>query len=315
MHKTTLFLIFLCSQLISQSIEAANVSKKDLEAIEIEVEQKNVEHKRLQAQAAKISVEMAAVSKQMIAKAREIQNTEEKISQMEKELRRLQKELEVAQENFLLEDENLIHTLYALQNLALKPTESLFVQPMTPVEIIRSAMLLRETVPFLAEEAASIRAKLEAIAEKKSKIEQQVQAISINKRQLEQEHRQLQQLIHKKAKIRSQIEDKSEETRQRIKELAAQAKDIKELSLTYDGKKLDLLSKTSYDTYLYGDVLFKYSDTSIKILQEIANAKEITIEGRNVIGRKYTQKLTNKDIAMFKKMLTVVQNVHAILKN
>ena len=94
-----------------------------------------------------------------------------------------------------------------------------------------------------------------------------------------------------------------------------EGKDIKELSLTYDGKKLDLLSKTSYDTYLYGDVLFKYSDTSIKILQEIANAKEITIEGRNVIGRKYTQKLTNKDIAMFKKMLTVVQNVHAILKN
>ena len=237
MHKTTLFLIFLCSQLISQSIEAANVSKKDLEAIEIEVEQKNVEHKRLQAQAAKISVEMAAVSKQMITKAREIQNTEEKISQMEKELRRLQKELEVAQENFLLEDENLIHTLYALQNLALKPTESLFVQPMTPVEIIRSAMLLRETVPFLAEEAASIRAKLEAIAEKKSKIEQQVQAISINKRQLEQEHRQLQQLIHKKAKIRSQIEDKSEETRQRIKELAAQAKDIKELLIKLEKER------------------------------------------------------------------------------
>ena len=92
-------------------------------------------------------------------------------------------------------------------------------------------------------------------------------------------------------------------------------KDIKELSLTYDGKKLDLLSKTSNDTYLYGDALFKYSDTSIKILQEIANAKEITIEGRNVIGRKYTQKLTNKDIAMFKKMLTVVQNVHSILNN
>ena len=49
--------------------------------------------------------------------------------------------------------------------------------------------------------------------------------------------------------------------------------------------------------------------------RQIANAKEITIEGRNVIGRKYTQKLTNKDITMFKKMLTVVQNVHAILKN
>ena len=55
---------------------AAVVSRKDLEAIEVEVEQKSVEHKRLQAQAAKVSVEMAAVSKQMIAKAKQIQDTE-----------------------------------------------------------------------------------------------------------------------------------------------------------------------------------------------------------------------------------------------
>lgn len=48
------------------------------------------------------------------------------------------------------------------------------MQPLTPVEIIRSAMLLRETVPFLAEEAAQIREKLDNIATKKSKIEQQV---------------------------------------------------------------------------------------------------------------------------------------------
>lgn len=76
---------------------------------------------------------------------------------MEKQLARLQKELKTAEDDFIKEDENLIQTLYALQNLALKPTEALFVQPLTPVEIIRSAMLLRETVPFLAEEAAQIR--------------------------------------------------------------------------------------------------------------------------------------------------------------
>lgn len=165
----------------------------------------------------------------MVQKARQIQNTEDRISAMEKQLARLQKELKTAEDDFIKEDENLIQTLYALQNLALKPTEALFVQPLTPVEIIRSAMLLRETVPFLAEEAAQIREKLDNIATKKSKIEQQVKKISSNKLALEKEHRQMKQLIRKKAKIRSQIEDKSAAARQKIKQLAAQAKDIKEL--------------------------------------------------------------------------------------
>ena len=229
MKIQTAFLTLLLSLLTVQSAAAAVVSRKDLEAIQMQVEQKSVEHKRLQAQAAKISVEMATVSKQMVQKARQIQNTEDRISAMEKQLARLQKELKTAEDDFIKEDENLIQTLYALQNLALKPTEALFVQPLTPVEIIRSAMLLRETVPFLAEEAAQIREKLDNIATKKSKIEQQVKKISSNKLALEKEHRQMKQLIRKKAKIRSQIEDKSAAARQKINQLAAQAKDIKEL--------------------------------------------------------------------------------------
>lgn len=223
--------------LIASSAAAAVVSKKDLEAIQMQVEQKSVEHKRLQAQAAQISVEMAEVSRQMVKKAKQIQNTEDKISRTEKELAALQKELKAAEENFMAEDENLIKTLYALQNLALKPTESLFVQPLTPVEIIRSAMLLRETAPFLAEEAAQIRDKLNNIAAKKSKIEQQVKNISRSKLALEKEHRQMKELIQKKSKIRSRIETRSAAAKQKIQQLAAQAKDIKELLLKLEKER------------------------------------------------------------------------------
>ena len=243
MKIQTAFLTLLLSLLTVQSAAAAVVSRKDLEAIQMQVEQKSVEHKRLQAQAAKISVEMATVSKQMVQKARQIQNTEDRISAMEKQLARLQKELKTAEDDFIKEDENLIQTLYALQNLALKPTEALFVQPLTPVEIIRSAMLLRETVPFLAEEAAQIREKLDNIATKKSKIEQQVKKISSNKLALEKEHRQMKQLIRKKAKIRSQIEDKSAAARQKIKQLAAQAKDIKELLVKLEKERKERQEK------------------------------------------------------------------------
>lgn len=225
------------SLLTAQSATAAVVSRKDLEAIQVQYEQKSIEHKRLQAQAAQISVEMASISKQMVQKASQIQDTEEKISKMENELIRLQKILKETEDSFMEEDENLIHTLYALQNLALKPTESLFVQPLTPVEIIRSAMLLRETVPFLAEEAAQIKEKLDSIASQKKQIENQVKRISNNKTALENEHKKMQQLVQKKAKIRSQIEDKSAQTKEKIIKLAEQAKDIKELLVKLENQK------------------------------------------------------------------------------
>lgn len=90
-------------------------------------------------------------------------------------------------------------------------------------------------------------------------------------------------------------------------------KKINELTFTYDGKKITLATKKAYDTYLFGSTQLIYSD--IKLMKEVANAKEITIEGRNAIGRKFTKKLTNDDIAVFKKMVNVIQEVHSILNN
>lgn len=183
-------------------------------------------------------MELAAVSRQMVQKAKQIQNTEDRLSRMERDLDRLQNELQAAEADFIAEDKNLISTLYALQNLALKPTESLFVQPLTPVEIIRSAMLLRETVPFLAEEAAGIRKKLESITQKKAQVERQMDKISTDKQNLEREHRQMKKLIAQKSQMRSKIESQSAKAQQKIKELANQAKDIKELLIKLEKERI-----------------------------------------------------------------------------
>lgn len=163
--------------LMLRPVMAADVSKADLAKMEREVQAQNLEHKKLQAQATQISLELTRISKDMIASAKQIQNSEEKISRMESELETLRADLKKAEENFVVEDDNLIKTLSALQNLALKPTEALFVQPLTPVEIIRSAMLLREAVPYLQENAARIREDLEKIEAQKNLVEKQVARI------------------------------------------------------------------------------------------------------------------------------------------
>ena len=209
--------------------EAAVASKQDLEYIQRQVRKENQHHKQLVQQNEKLKRELTQLSKSMVAKAKQIQKIEDRTSGMEKELLKLQKELKAAEADFTAEDENLIKTLYAMQNLALKPTESLFVQPLTPVEIIRSAMLLRETVPFLAEQATQIRDKLQNISDKKKNVEKQISRIASGKSALEQEHAKMRNLMKQKSELQKKVQTETKETQQKIKQLAEQAKDIKEL--------------------------------------------------------------------------------------
>ena len=211
------------------SLSAVEVSKSELKKMEEQVARQNAEHKRLQEQAAKINEELKSLSAKMVRSARLIQNSEEKISAMEAELKKLEEELKVAENNFTVEDDNLIRTLSALQNLALKPTESLFVQPLTPVEIIRSAMLLRETVPYLEQNAQRIRKKLEQIEKQRRQVENQVKRILAQKKVLEQEHSQLKSLTQKKSQLGNSLKIQSAAAQKKVNKLASQAQDLRDL--------------------------------------------------------------------------------------
>ena len=208
---------------------AAKVSKQELERMEKQVELQNQEHQKLKEQASKINQELNEVSREMVQTAKKIQNNEDKISSMENQLKTLQEQLKEAETGFLSQDQNLIKTLSALQNLALKPTEALFVQPLTPVETIRSAILLRESVPYLEQNAAQIRINLKNITKKKNQIEKQVAKITAQKNILEQEHEKMKALVQKKSKIRNKIVIETANAKRKVEKLASQANDLRDL--------------------------------------------------------------------------------------
>ena len=217
---------------------AAEPSATDLRRMEEQVAKQTAESERLAQEAKQINQEIDTISRKMIRYANLIQNNEEKISSMEAELQQLQTELNAAEAEFSLEDENLIKTLAALQNLALKPTESLFVQPLTPVEIIRSAMLLRETVPYLEQNAQRIKIKLEQIDKQKQKVETQFNKIVAQKKLLEQEHDELAALSKKKSTLRNSIEQQSAAAKKKVSKLASQAQDLRDLLGKLEAERL-----------------------------------------------------------------------------
>ncbi len=218
---------------------ARAVSNSELERMEQKVQQQSIEHKKLQAQATQINLELTTVSREMVKAAKLIQNNEEKLSQMERQLEKLKTDLAEAEAGFCQEDDNLIKTLAALQNLALKPTEALLVQPLTPVETIRSAMLLRETVPYLEENASRIRKELAQIAQKKSLVEKQFAQISKQKKLLEKEHSRMKALVQKKSKMRNVVEIQSEKAKKNVERLASQANDLRDLLSKLEKQRLE----------------------------------------------------------------------------
>ena len=218
-------------------------SKKELEEMERQMKAQNMEHKKLQAQAMQINIELSSISQETVTVAKQIQNNEETLSTMEAELESLKTELLTAENDFSIEDDNLIRMLAALQNLALKPTEALFVQPLTPVEIIRSAMLLRETVPYLEENAQRLREKLEEIDQKKNKVERQVNKIVAQKKSLQSKHDQMTALVRRKSKIRNDVEMQSVKTKRNADELASQAKDLRELLAKLEVERIERTKK------------------------------------------------------------------------
>lgn len=208
---------------------ATSVSKDELKKVEEKVFQQSMEHKKLQAQATQIAIELSEVSQKMVKAAKKIQNNEEKLSLMEKQLSFLEDDLKQAQQGFTKEDDNLIKMLAALQNLALKPTESLLVQPLTPVDIIRSAMILRETVPYLEENAEQIRKQLQEIQKKRDRIEKQINEISKQKNVMKTEHERMQKLVKQKSQLRNAVAIKSEKAKKNVDKLASQAQDLRDL--------------------------------------------------------------------------------------
>jgi len=204
-------------------------SREELVEMERKAQAQKIEHKRLQAKSVEINLEMNKLNKSLISAAKKIQQNEKNLSRMENELETIKGELAASEAKFNEENKQLANTLAALQNLAQKPAEALFVQPLTPVEVIRSAILLRETVPYISENTENLKKQLETITEQKKQIEQRVESIKKEQKTLAAEQQNLNVLMKKKKSMRSDLENKTAISRKKSEKLASQAKDLREL--------------------------------------------------------------------------------------
>lgn len=208
---------------------SANVSRQKLETVEEQAHIKEIELKKKQAEALALSLELAKLNKQLINAAGTIQSDEEKTTKMEKELAQLEKDYAVLQDDFSKEHKNLSSVLASMQNLALYPSETLVVQPLSPVEIIQSAILMRGSIPHIYEKSDKLKQDLEKLTQQKNKLQQALKNLEKQKQSLQNKQAQIKKLAEQKNAIRKQVEQESVELKTQADKLASQAADLKEL--------------------------------------------------------------------------------------
>lgn len=208
---------------------AKDISEKEVKQIEEAARRKALESRQFQARAIQLNLELSKIDKTVITLAQKIQANEKSLSNLENKLVELKKNLVIKEEQFAKENQSLMQTIAALQNMSLNPSESVILQPISPIDIIRSAILLRETVPFLNEKSAKLKVDLDSIYEQKRKIESTVGETRKQKAVLEKQQVEMRHLMKKKADMRHEIEIKGAKTQKIAEDLASKASNLREL--------------------------------------------------------------------------------------
>lgn len=232
MPKTFLILSIVAVLAVGEQAIAAstaNVSASDVAKMEAEAKRVSKEHLEMKQKADKLKEELKNVNQKMIAAAKKIQNGEDEVRKKQDELAILQKHLTESEEKFNSENDVLIETLAALQNLALRPSEAVLVQPLSPVEVMRSSILLRGSVHALERRASSIRQSIEDISNQKEQIALRLEDLKKDNKQLAQQQADMKKLSQQKSSMYSQISNKSKEAKKKADMLASQAHNLRDL--------------------------------------------------------------------------------------
>ncbi|KKJ75557.1 hypothetical protein WH95_17785 [Kiloniella litopenaei] len=226
-------------------IAKAQDASQQLLTIEEKAAQGKQEAKRLSVQAQKLNSEVKNLRQQLIASAKKVQNYESDLTDIEETLISLKEDAEHKKIRLTENREKLGHTLSALQRIALLPPEALVAAPGSPIDTVRSAMLLKVAVPEIETRVEDLRRDLDELAELKSRIEDERASLLASQKYIKQERQELNALINKKQALQSKAQASQKSVSARVKKLAQQARSMKDLvkKLEAERKRLALAAK------------------------------------------------------------------------
>ena len=206
-----------------------DATQRELRSIERALERDESRQKSLEAQSEKLAREAQELRTDMIATAKRVQQHEESVTKLEGEVKALNRQERTAKDNLLRRRGQMIGTLSALQRLASRPPEAMLAMPGSPVDTLRSALLLRAAVPPLEREADSLRGRIDELVRVRKETAQKRDRLGKALADLRSERGRLAKLAERKELLRDRAEAESRDVSARVDNMAQEAKDLRDL--------------------------------------------------------------------------------------
>ena len=203
--------------------------QQQLEALEQERAESAERAAALERQGAALRAEILAIKAEMIALARQTQDHEEQLTEIETTLATLEEERRSRESAFRKQHGNLAGTLSALQRLAVQPPEALIAKPGSPLDTVRSAMLLSIAVPMIEDRALRVRREVEEILALREEIAGERDRLATAAASLDTKRGALAELVQRKRKVEQGVASESRVLSERAEQLAREAGDLREL--------------------------------------------------------------------------------------
>jgi len=197
--------------------------------LERQAEEDRERAKELREKAAAVKDEIRALRSESVAVAKRAQELEAELSRLESTL----KDLEARQSAKLTKLRNrrkqLADTLAALQRIAIQPPEALAMSSSSPLDVLRGAMVLGETVPAIEQRARHLRGELVELRQLREKIGEQREKLKSTKQKLASKRDKLAEVVARKKTLRGELVGQSEAAEREAARLARRAESMRDL--------------------------------------------------------------------------------------
>ncbi len=183
----------------------------------------------LEREAGALEGEILTLRRRSVQVAARAQKFESEITALEQRTEALRAEEAQKSAALIQRRGQLTAMLAALQRIARHPPTALIALPTSPVDTLRSAMLLRAAVPELERQAAALRRTLDDLSVVRQRIPRIRARLARASVGLDAERDRLEALLEGKARLASQSRTERRIVQTRMKKLAENARDLKDL--------------------------------------------------------------------------------------
>jgi murein hydrolase activator len=232
-----LFGIFLLAEPLPATARE-EATDKQLNDVQKALKKSVKEDRRLKRESAVLTQELIRFRRESVSQAKAIQDFEHRVTLLEAQIIDLSQQQIKKQAKIKRQRRQFASVLIALQRLANNPPEALIAQPIAPSDMVRSAILLRATVPSLESHASKLKEDLAALNSAQVQTTLRREELAAASTKLQTERASLKQILSDTARLKSQISAQSKQASYRVRSLTRKEKTLQSLMSTLTRERL-----------------------------------------------------------------------------